>query len=138
MYQEMEYIFDILYDNDCFEHILSAVRAWAAWGAVCRLALACTRVGGAHRKRPSHNLQKTLLSDPHEQTVLRTSIQDYLKRRHPKDTQNLEMLSLHFSVFYDIGLNRMHQAQALLKRTVPGKMTNPVALLRDLDLVLQV
>jgi hypothetical protein len=79
-----------------------------------------------------------MLSDPHEQTVLRTSIQDYLKRRHPKDTQNLEMLSLHFSVFSDIGLNRMQRAQALLERTVPAKMNNPTALLRDLDLVLQV
>lgn len=79
-----------------------------------------------------------MLSDPHEQTVLRTSIQDYLKRRHPKDTQNLEMLSLHFSVYSDIGLNRMQRAQALLERTVPAKMSNPTVLLRDLDLVLQV
>lgn len=27
MYQEMEYILDILYDNDRFEHILSGVRS---------------------------------------------------------------------------------------------------------------
>lgn len=79
-----------------------------------------------------------MLPDPHDQTVLRTSVQDYLTRRHPKDTQNMEMLSLAFSVFYDIGLNRMQRACALLHKTVPSKLNNPTSLLRDLDLALQV
>lgn len=70
--------------------------------------------------------------------MLHSSLQDYLKRRHPEDTASLEMLSLAFSVFYDIGMNRMERAKAVLSRAVPAKLSSPKELLKDLDLALQV
>lgn len=70
--------------------------------------------------------------------MLHSALQDFLRRRHPDDTANLEMLSLHFSVFYDIGINRMERAKAVLQRAVPAKLLTPKEMLKDLELVLQV
>lgn len=42
---------------------------------------------------------------PQEELELKTALRDYLSRRHPEDKEKLEMLSLHFSMFREIGEN---------------------------------
>lgn len=57
-----------------------------------------------------------LLNDPHGQLELKIALRDYLLRRRPNDIEKLQMVSLHFRIFREIGENRMAAALKQIRR----------------------
>ena len=54
--------------------------------------------------------------NPQEELEVKVALHDYLNRRHPDDKEKLEMLSLHFSMFREIGENLYRAAMAQIDR----------------------
>jgi hypothetical protein len=66
---------------------------------------------------------------------LKAALRDYLLRRHPKDTEKLQMVSLHFTMYREIGENRLTGAQQQIRAL--GKHAPGSAKVKDLLFIIQ-
>jgi len=66
---------------------------------------------------------------------LKAALRDYLLRKHPKDTEKLQMVSLHFTMYREIGENRLANAQQHIRAL--GKSAPGAGKLKDLLFIIQ-
>jgi hypothetical protein len=66
---------------------------------------------------------------------LKAALSDYLLRRHPKDTEKLQMVSLHFTMYREIGENRLSSAEQQIRAL--GKQPPGPGKLKDLLFIIQ-
>lgn len=81
-------------------------------------------------------LGKDVMADDLEgRDELKMALRDYLIRRHPEDAETLQMVSLHFQMYREIGENRLYSANLQIKML--GKRPPGTGRVKDLLFIIQ-